>query len=617
VPTIDSDKETLMPHEMNLLPRPRELTLLDGVHSLPARGRIESPPLLGFTARQLQATLQAGLGLEWGIAPNGEAGISLELLPDGLLPPQGYQLSITADKIEIAAGTAVGLFYGVQTLVQLLTLYGRRLPFLRCRDWPDYAQRGVMLDISRDKVPTMASLYGLVDLLANWKINQLQLYTEHTFAYQNHPAVWAGASPMTAEEIRALDAYCKKRFIELVPNQNSFGHMRRWLVHDEYRHLAECPTGCDTTWGYFDEPFTLYPAEPGSLALLRELYDELLPNFSSAQFNVGCDETVDLGQGRSRGRADEIGVGRVYLDFLLQVYREVQDRGRTMQFWGDVIMNHPELAAELPRDTVALEWGYEAEHPFAEHGAILADSGIPFYVCPGTSSWNAVAGRTDNALLNLRNAAENGLAHGAAGYLITDWGDNGHWQPLPISYLGFVYGAAVSWAAEANLELDHPNAISHHAFRDESGVMGRLAYDLGNVYGSAGIPRPNGTILFKVLQSSPPVIANLVELEGDDLAMRLHATMERIDGVMAPLPEARMQRPDRDLIGREFRWAAAMLRHACQRMLWVMGVGSANSLAGDAAQLLREHDAIWHARNRPGGFKESQARLERVALDYD
>src|SRR6185369_4793545 len=100
-----------------------------------------------------------------------------------------------------------------------------------------------MLDISRDKVPTMKTLYELVDLLASWKINQLQLYTEHTFAYRNHEDVWKKASPMTAEEIRDLDEYCAERFIDLVPNQNSFGHMERWFEHPEYLQLAEAPNG--------------------------------------------------------------------------------------------------------------------------------------------------------------------------------------------------------------------------------------------------------------------------------------------------------------------------------------------------------------------------------------
>jgi hexosaminidase len=96
---------------------------------------------------------------------------------------------------------------------------------------------------------------------------------------------------------------------------------------------------------------------------------------------------------RNKARAEEVGIGRLYIDFLKQIHREVRARGYTMQFWGDIITHYPELVRELPRDAVALEWGYEADHPFDAHGALFAASGIPFYVCPapppGIRLWGA------------------------------------------------------------------------------------------------------------------------------------------------------------------------------------------------------------------------------------
>ncbi len=89
----------------------------------------------------------------------------------------------------------------------------------------------------------MATLLALVDRLAGLKVNQLQLYVEHTFAYDGHERVWRGASPLLPSEILELDRYCRERHVELVPNQNSFGHLARWLVHEPYRRLAECPEG--------------------------------------------------------------------------------------------------------------------------------------------------------------------------------------------------------------------------------------------------------------------------------------------------------------------------------------------------------------------------------------
>ena len=127
--------------------------------------------------------------------------------------------------------------------VQLLRQRPGWVPTFRIWDTPDFPIRGATMDVSRDKIPKMETLFGWVDRLAEWKINQVFLYTEHTFAYEGHETVWKDADPLTPSEIVELDAYCRDRFIELVPNQNSFGHFRRFMDHPEYRHLAEAPDG--------------------------------------------------------------------------------------------------------------------------------------------------------------------------------------------------------------------------------------------------------------------------------------------------------------------------------------------------------------------------------------
>ena len=136
-----------------------------------------------------------------------------------------------------------------------------------------FAVRSYMLDISRDKVPTMGTLKQLVEILEKFNYNQLQLYTEHTFAYSKHEAVWKDASPMTAQEVRELDLFCAMHGIDLVPNQNSFGHLERWLVKPEYNHLAELPHGgAPLPWGGFKkDPTTLCPTDPASLEFLAGL----------------------------------------------------------------------------------------------------------------------------------------------------------------------------------------------------------------------------------------------------------------------------------------------------------------------------------------------------------
>src|SRR6185436_16742198 len=148
------------------------------------------------------------------------------------------------------------------------------------------------------------------------------------------------------------------------------------------------------------------------------------------------------------------------------------------QFWGDIIIEQPELIAELPKDAIALEWGYEADHPFLDHAQRFAESGLEFTVCPGTSSWNSLAGRADNALRNLALAAVAGHESGARGCLITDWGDFGHLQPLPVSYLGFLAGAGFAWnveAAAAPLSQPWRELLARWAFDDAGQGAGALA----------------------------------------------------------------------------------------------------------------------------------------------
>lgn len=450
-----------------------------------------------------------------------------------------------------------------------------------------------MLDISRNKVPTMGSLFALVDQLAAWRMNHLQLYTEHTFAYAGHEEVWRDASPMTAEEIRTLDAYCRERDIELCPNQNSFGHLQRWLEKNAYSRLAEAPDGYVTPWGEVrHKPFSLNPLHPGSIALVTELYDQLLPNFTSRRFNVGCDETFDLGQGASRAACEKLGKGRVYLDFLKKIRALVHERGHSMLFWGDIILNHPELIPELDRDDIALVWGYEATHPFDDQCARFAESGIPFWVCPGTSTWNSIAGRFQNARENLDAAAQAGLRHGAGGFLVTEWGDNGHWQTTPFSRLALATAAVTAWTGRA------PDDATISAMIKDAEVI----IQLGNLYREAGFELENTSPIFPLLRFSDP--AKTLD----------RWSTESLQRVMELSRTIASSQPDESIA-----LGAAMLAHAARRGLWLKAgrpVAEKTALAREIDHIIATFTANWLRENRPGGLPESLEPLEMRRAEY-
>ncbi|SVE21105.1 uncharacterized protein METZ01_LOCUS473959, partial [marine metagenome] len=238
-------------------------------------------------------------------------------------------------------------------------------------------------------------------------------------------------------------------------------HFERWLRYPEYHQYAECPNG-------FTHPLSNTRSDTGStlrpnqksLDLLAELYGEYLPLFDGKLFNIGGDEPWELGLGWSKKKCAKKGTTQVYVDFLARINKLSNQYDRRTQFWSDIVLRQPRSLGQLPKDMIALNWGYEGDHPFKRECEHMADQGLDFYVCPGTSSWNSLTGRIDNARKNLANAARNGLNTGSCGYLVTDWGDNGHHQYLPISYPGFILAACHSWNHKAARRIDLAGAIN-------------------------------------------------------------------------------------------------------------------------------------------------------------
>jgi len=544
--------------------------------------------------------------------------------------PEGYALTISKTGIEIAYRETGGLRAASATLRQLLREYGRRLPCLWIRDWPDFARRGVMLDISRGRVPTLMTLLDLAERLADFKINELQLYTEHTFAYKQFKSVWRGWGALTAAEIRALDRRCRELGIDLVPNQNSFGHLRQFLEDPRLKKLGELSEPYEAeTKDFLRRPTTLAPTHPGTLPFLRGLYDELLPNFSSDFFNIGGDETWDLGKGQSRSVCDAKGRGRVYLDFLKKIHRQVATRKKQMMFWGDILLKYPKLVGELPRGVIALNWGYEANHPFAKEAAQFAKAGIPFYICPGTSTWQTFIGRHDNALANLREAAKAGKQWGALGYLNTDWGDGGHPQPLAVSWPLFAAGAALAWNSRSLEEKKIRAALSRDVFEDPTGQIADAGWRLGLAHRRLGIQAPNETPLGTVLAAPRPEDRELFCRNGLKWAAQIPpkkilTTLKEIRQQRAALKRANPYSCSGKLLAGELDLAARMAEQSCQFMLWQQAARKGKNTAAkqmakrgikELRELEKDFSAGWPLRNK-GTPKHCSPFLKWRIQDY-
>lgn len=529
---------------------------------------------------------------------------------DSTLPPQGYELRVGASgAVTITAADDAGEFYGRATLAQLRSFGDVAVGVIR--DWPDIAVRGVMIDCSRDKVPTIHTLHALIDRLASWKVNQVQLYCEHTFAYREHPEVWRDASPFTADEIRELDVFCRARHVELVPNQNCLGHMRRWLQHPRYRELALAPPAGQPARPV---PTTIDPTNPASLTLVKGLLAELLPNFTSRRVHVGLDEPWELPDER-------------FDDYLawLRTLRDLPElEGREMIVWGDILAKRPDQVAELPDGVTTAEWGYEDWHPFDERVSIYEAAGKPFWVAPGTSSWCTLVGRVTNMRGTCVSAAEAAIAHGGSGYLNTDWGDLGHLQYLPISDPGLAFGAAVSWCLETNRELDLGAALSAHCFDDPTGELARALLALGDVHRAVTPQAPNISAL--VAHGYWP---QLQIGRGFTKGLRFEE-LDRVEEILtdarARIGRANPGRADGALVQDELRNGAALVglltRDARARMVGDGALASVpaparDELASKLRPIIAEHRRLWLARNRSGGLDDSAAWLEHLLHCYE
>lgn len=647
-----------------LLPRPQQLTREPGHFTLPAAGTQAfislgrgDRDIMLRVGRLLQKAFASASGNRPQLTASAADTVLVEVeARDQQVGTEGYTLSIRPDGVQLSAVSDAGLFYGAQTLIQLVRANGVNgaLPCLTIRDWPDLSHRAVQLDISRRRIPTMESLKRFVDRLSHLKVNQLQLYTEHTFAYHNHRAVWEDYSPMTGEQVLELDQYCRERFVELVPNQNTFGHMERWLNRPEYEHLAEGMPGMPIQ-------YYLCPSDPKSLALVEELLEELLPHFSSRQAMVGLDE-VTLGDGgRSQALCRQLGgPDLVYLDYLKKVDQIVSRHGRTMMYFADMMVHYRELIPRAPQDAIGLIWGYDEDYDFSAPCAAYAQGQIPFYTVPSTCCFASIGGRFQRGMVNMADAVEAAIEHGGEGCLVCNWGDGGYWQPLSVSMVGYAYGAGVMWNLEGNKDADLARALDANVWLDSAGVVGKLAVDLGNAY--LQLPELADWSAYQtILQQKPGGHEQLARISQQEL----EEAESYISRTMAPLGKVRMACADAEIVAEEFRVASGLMIHAChlaqarhvsvgetmpqlpqgwgishivpanktseQRAAekcyyWPERPGDAEiptygadrlaRLATEMEALIADYQSVWLVANRPGGLAESCERFERLLKLY-
>src|SRR6202521_2845704 len=481
---------------LKILPAPKEVRIAEGwIVIKPSTTILISNPEDRTAAESLQKEIHDRTGMKLSIesataAPKTTGHISLGRLTDrGLrsylesqgvkvgdeLGSQGYVIRATDSGVLVAGRTAQGLFYGVQTLRQLLRPEGPggktlASPALVIRDWPSMEWRGVSDDISRGPVPTLDYLKMQIRTLAEYKINLLGFNMEHVFDFRTQALVSPKKAALTPAEIKELVEYASQYYITLLPEQQAFGHLHQFLKYEIYSDLTETPHG-----------HVLTPPNPKTYDFIRQVYGEVVPLFPGPFFHIGSDETFELGLGQTKALATQQGLGRVYLEHLQKVFEIMQPYHKQLMFWGDIAVKYPELLAILPKDMIAVPWDYDPKPSYENIITPYTSAGLRVVVAPGAGNWGVIWPNLESAFVNIRNFVRDGQKHQAIGALNTTWNDDGE-SLVDMTWPALVFGAAASWQPGESSIDDFKNSYDWAFYRNEGDTFSGVLENLDRAY---------------------------------------------------------------------------------------------------------------------------------------
>lgn len=597
---------------MNLFPPVKSLTLTEDLFGFSDDLKVKT------NARSQKAWLELKKGVP-SVRVEDSADLDFEI--DPLMKSQAYGLEITPKKIKVIHGDEAGAFYAVKTLKQLMNK-DKQWPCLIIKDEPDLEIRGYLLDISRDKIPTMTTLKRLIDRLADLKYNHFELYVEgFSFYYPSFAQLYTDETPITIAEFKTLEKYCDQRCIDFVPNHNGLGHMSAWLEKPQYKDMAAIEEGM-FMWGAHRSASTLNPLDPRSLELVKTYTSDVLSVSQSPYFHLCMDEPYELGAGKTEAAAQTIGIGQMYLDYVLKMVDHVRSYGKTALIWGDVLNHYPELLPKLPKDLIFVDWGYDSDTPFHETLKRLASYQVTFMAAPGTSSWNSITGRTPDALENIRNACLFTKLNHGLGMLLTDWGDNGHLQPNTISDLPLIYGAFSAWSSEAGAYRKSIDYLNDVVYQDKQRMMGEVLADLGRYYRYQTEYHHNSTQIYDAIYSADQDAKHyLTSLKDHPYAdpKRADVMLREFDLIKQRIKLAQIESPQGKADALELMDTIELLKTlilsftiASPKLDPIQREKRLTALKKAWPIRLKRYRGHWLKNNRSGGLKDSTTGLEKV-----
>ncbi|ANE51482.1 glycoside hydrolase family 20 zincin-like fold domain-containing protein [Flavisolibacter tropicus] len=367
---------------------------------------------------------------------------------------EGYVLVINKKQSILAANTETGLFYGLQSLKQLIRASWNKE--VNIVDWPSFPNRVIFDDISRGPISTVNYIKEQIERMAEIKVNGLSFYIEHVVQPLSHPDFAPDSGKLTIPQIKELSAYATKHHIQLIGSFQSFGHFEKILSLPQYKSMGETST-------------LISPLDPKARKFLENVIGELCDAFGSPYFNVNCDETFDLTKGRSKKYIDSIGAARFYADHLKFLYDIVKRHNKQMIMWGDVALQHEEVLDMLPKDVIYGTWEYSENKSYDKLILPFKKRGLQFMVCPGILNSYRMFPDMTMASSNIRYFVNDAAKHGAAGVITTVWDDGGTYL-FSGDWYGVYVAADKSWNADPKWESSFDNRYEKAAYGTDNGA---------------------------------------------------------------------------------------------------------------------------------------------------
>ena len=537
------------------------------------------------------------------------------------LGDEGYELFIDNNQVVLAANTPQGLFYGKQSLIQLIRgAQNNTLQGLHIIDKPAVKYRGVMDDISRGPVPTLEYMKYQIRRFAELKINTLTYYTEHVVRTEKHPEFAPPGGALSIAEWKELSEYAKEYYIELIPNFQSLGHAEKVLLCPKFQNIAESNTMYALT-------------KPETLEFMRDIYTEMSPAFESKFFHVNCDETFDIGRGPSSEKVKELGVGRVYTDYMNQLSSILKDNGKRMMMWGDIVLQHPEILDILPKETVMMTWEYSDYDSYSKWIDPFVEKGFDFIICPGVLNSSRISPNYKMGIPNIQKFIKQGIEKGAIGVLNTVW-DEGSLHTFDRDWYGVAYGAEHSWNPNKKELSDFDTRLSKAIYRSEKGELITAIHKLTEMSEIEALDNMSELVFWKTVI---PERGKHIKYSLTDWEDVFEACLE-VDSILSNPTALNYTREYKafGMVTAEYKYLAkAKLKLAEAASLYVEAIdiqrqdkiktktlldkvyANITECRNDLAKVQKDYDAIWKAENREYWNNFEMEPFNQLLTDYN